>query len=270
MADIVRGVRLLAKRLPALVILVATWHVVSSLLGDNRLPGPLLILSRTFSTALSDPLILAQTGIRVGFLAHAAITLGWTLAGLLTGIVSGLAFAAVVAQSRVTASIAYPALEYVRVVPPLLAIPFASVLLGVSSLTEVVSVSLYAFLATGGYSLAAMLNVPVSTVSLGRLLGAGRIRLTWKVLLPSVMPGLQGAVRVVVSLGLGIAIVAEFLAAPAGIGRVMQFAMSYGRVDMIVVGVVWSVLLVRLLDLAVTILWRLTSKGGSWDLLSQS
>lgn len=260
----------LAQRTFVVVLLLGLWQVASVVWGPTLVPGPVLTVYRTVTTALADPLIAAQTGAHNGYLVHAGVTLAWTTLGLTLGICAGVALAGAAASTHFGAAIVYSLVEYVRVLPPLLVIPFLTVLLGVSSRTEVASVATYGFLATSGYALVAMLNVPRSTVALGRLLGASRLRTTWRVVFPAIFPKMQGPMRVVVSLGFGVAVVAEFLAAPAGIGRVMQFAMSYGRADLIVVGVVWAVFLVLLGDAAVSVLWRWAGRGGQWDLLGDA
>jgi ABC-type nitrate/sulfonate/bicarbonate transport system permease component len=139
-------------------------------------------------------------------------------------------------------------IELFRVVPPLIFVPFAAIICGPTYAVEVVSVALYSGLAMSLYASSALSNVPAESVALGRLLGAGPLRILLNVKLPAILPHLVGPLRVIASLGVGIAVVAEYLAVPKGIGRVMNFAVPYARADLIVVGVVWTVILVLFLD----------------------
>ena len=68
------------------------------------------------------------------------------------------------------------------------------------------------------------------------------------------LPRLLGPVRVVFAFSLGISVVAEYLASPTGIGRVMKLAMAYANVHLIVVGVLWTVIVAFVYD-AVTVLF---------------
>jgi ABC-type nitrate/sulfonate/bicarbonate transport system permease component len=156
------------------------------------------------------------------------------------------------------------------VVPPLIFIPFAVLLSGSSRTVEVVSIGIYAALAVGLYSLGELINVQPEYIALGRLLGAGQVRLLLTVRLPAILPLLIGPARVIVSLATGIGVVAEFLAVPVGLGRVMKFALSYSRVDLIMVAVLWSAMIVLAIDLLLLVAARLSFRwmesggGPSW------
>ncbi len=164
----------------------------------------------------------------------------------------GFFVAIIVSRRRLTLLIADLVVELTRVIPPLIFIPFATLLLGSSYLVETLSVATYAALAMTLYTLNAIATVPPDFLALGRLLGAGQFRILMTIQIPAILPNLVGPLRVIISLGLGVAVVAEFLAAPGGIGRVMKFAISYARADLILVGVIWAILSVLALDIAVT------------------
>jgi ABC-type nitrate/sulfonate/bicarbonate transport system permease component len=213
-------------------------------------------MSLLFQSALHDPVIRAQNGGAGGYLPHVVSTFLRAGAGYGIGIVSGLILAMATSQIRPLFWMFDTSIELFRVVPPLIFVPFAVLLCGPSYAVVIVSVAIYSGLAMGMYALSALANVPDEFVALGRLLGAGRLRLLLKVRFPAILPHLVGPLRVIASLGVGIAVVAEFLAAPMGIGRVMNFAMSYGRADLILVGLVWTVLLVLLLDAGILLASR--------------
>jgi NitT/TauT family transport system permease protein len=240
-------------------IFYIVWFLGASLLGPERLPGPGRTAILFFKSALREPIILAQGGGSHGFLPHVASTLVHTCIGCVIGTFAGLLATLLLCNKRSTFWIFDSLIEIVRVLPPLIFVPFAILVFVSSSSVEIVSVALYSFFSMGMYSLTAIANVPEEYVALSRLLNAGRIRTLLMTKLPAILPSLIGPLRTISSLGLGIAIVAEFLATPTGIGRVMKFALSYGRADLILVGIVWAVLLVLLFDCVIAL-------GANWIL----
>jgi ABC-type nitrate/sulfonate/bicarbonate transport system permease component len=154
-----------------------------------------------------------------------------------------------------------PILEFARILPPLLLIPVTLVLVRNPSQMPVLVVAGYTGMILLVYGLSALRNVPETYLQLGSLLGASPTSNALKVQLPAIVPELVGGVRVAAALGIGISVVAEYLAAPEGIGRVMKYALSYSSVSLIVVGIVWTILLALTTD---TILVLLTARLLRW------
>jgi len=93
------------------------------------------------------------------------------------------------------------------------------------------------------------------------LLGSSRTRRVLTVQLPSSIPYLIGPLRWVYSFGLGICVVVEYLAADSGIGRAMKEVTAYSRADLIVVGVIWTLVLAFIFD---GLLLAMLSAGLEW------
>jgi ABC-type nitrate/sulfonate/bicarbonate transport system permease component len=252
-----------------LIGLCVAWAACAWLVGPERLPGPVRTIAALFRTALHDRVIEAQSGESAGYLPHVVSTLYRAGVGYGIGIASGLLLAMATSPFRPTYWLFDTTIEVFRVVPPLIFVPFAAILCGPSYAVEVVSVAIYSGLSMSLYASSALASVPDEYVALGRLLGAGRLRILLNVKLPAILPHLVGPARVIASLGMGIAVVAEYLAVPKGIGRVMNFAVPYARADLILVGVVWTVLLVLLLDAIISLtarfLLRWTMRGRERD-----
>lgn len=239
-----------------LLVFVAIWEITSLLFGSGRLPGPILTLSSFFGSILHDPIIATQGGD--GYLPHVGHTLAHALAGCGIGISIGFSVALCATLSRPTFWILDSLAEIVRILPPLIFVPFVILISGSLVVTnllvgEVVTIAIYSAASIIVYSLSAAAVIPSEYLAMGSLLGAGRLRRMISIQLPAILPSLVGPLRVIVSVSLGIAVVTEYLAAPAGIGRVMYFAQSYSRVDLILVGVVWVLLMALVLDLGISL-----------------
>jgi ABC-type nitrate/sulfonate/bicarbonate transport system permease component len=250
-----KALRLGFELLPLLGF-VAIWQVASWLLGPGRLPGPTLTVVMLLESAFHDPIIAAQGG--QGYLPHVASTLTHAVVGCGIGISIGFSLALCATLSRPTLWILDSLAEILRILPPLIFVPFVilisgSLLVMTLLVGEVITIAMYSAASISVYSLSALAALPSEYVNLGTLLGAGRLRNLINVQLPAIIPSLIGPVRVIVSVSLGIAVVVEYLAAPAGIGRVMYFAQSFSRVDLILVGVTWVMLLALTLDFGISL-----------------
>jgi len=120
---------------------------------------------------------------------------------------------------------------------------------------ELLAVALYSCLSMSVHTIGALLALPPEYAQIATLLGASRGRRTVSVELPGIAPSLAGPLRVNAALGAGICVVAEFLAAPQGIGRVMHFALSFYRVDLILAGVLWTVLCVFTIEVMISLIF---------------
>jgi len=233
-----------------MIVLVVGWSAASWVLGSGRLPGPLESLRLLGTTIGENPVVAAQGGGSWGYSIHVLSTFWHVLAGASGGMIIGCLGALLAAQSSLSWSVADTLLEAIRTVPPLIVVPFAAIALSGSNSVQLVSVALYAALMMAVYTFNAIENIPLNYVQLATLLGASRLRRMANVQIPAMLPRLLGPVRVVLAFSLGISVVAEYLASPTGIGRVMKFAMAYSDVHLIVVGVLWTVIIAFVYDAA--------------------
>jgi ABC-type nitrate/sulfonate/bicarbonate transport system permease component len=199
-------------------------------------------------------IIEAQGGGAHGYLPQIASTFWHVSAGLTAGILLGLSAAMLCFGNPITRRILGDATEFGRTIPPLLLIPFCSIVFGVSDWVQIIGVALYSGLIMCMYCLGALEALPDNYLQMAALLGARPVRRICTVQLPGILPAILGAVRVAASYGLGISIVAEYLASPTGIGRVMKYSMAYSNVELIVVGVLWTAALSFLFDLIIVVL----------------
>jgi ABC-type nitrate/sulfonate/bicarbonate transport system permease component len=200
------------------------------------------------SSFLGDPIIAAQGGGEHGYLPHIVATIVNFLSGFIPGATGGFLLALAMAQYPRMLFVIEPILEFIRALPPLLVIPFALLFFQSGDALIAVTVGAYSAFSVCVYTLNALRNIPSNYLWLSKLMSAGQAFSMLTVQIPAIVPELVGGIRVTTVLGLGIAVVVEYMAAPSGIGRVMKFAVSYARVDLIMVGVVWIVLIAFVFD----------------------
>jgi ABC-type nitrate/sulfonate/bicarbonate transport system permease component len=247
------------------VLLLLCWEAGSWALGPSRLPSPFESLRLMVLSSISNPIIETQGGGSMGYAPHVFSTFWHVALGCTLGFGFGLATALLMAQNKLCLLVGNMLLELTRSVPPLIFVPFITIILGPTDLVQILSVAVYSTLTVALYSLNAISILPSEYLILAELLGANRTRRILTIQLPGILPQLLGAVRLIFSLGLGISIVAEYLVSPSGIGRVMKYSMAYSNAGLIVVGVLWTIMLAFLFDLvtvslfAVSVRW--TERG---------
>ena len=244
-----------------LVIGLLLWFIASDALGNNILPSPFVAARLLCQTAFASNLIAAQGGGSHGFAPHVWSTFWHVLAGATEGSLAGLLIALAASQYINSTSVTNKLVEIGRTVPPLIFVPFVAGAFGASDWVRFVSIAFYSAMTISIYALNASLGVQQKYFALASLLGASRMRRVFTVQLPAILPHLVGPLRLIYAFALGISVVVEYLAADSGIGRVMKELLVYSRADLIVVGVIWTLLLALLFDALLVIT---VSKAIRW------
>lgn len=232
----------------SVIVVCITWEIAAFIAGPERFPDVVATVQAMARSLNADHVIEAQGGGAHGFLPHVISTINSFLIGFSSGGLIGFLIALVFYQLPHLRSLTNSTLEFFRVLPPLLVVPFAVCMFKSTEMLPAATVALYTAFTVCVYASNALRNIPANYAILSKLLGSTRFRRIFDVQLPAIVPGLFGGLRVSCVLGLGIAIVTEYLAAPSGIGRVMKFAMSFSRIDLIFVGVVWVVLIALVME----------------------
>jgi NitT/TauT family transport system permease protein len=240
-----------AKWLPWLIpaVSILIWFFVSEigLVPGYLMPHPKHVLqslsSYLFAEVGSDPyagrfwndLYVSSLRVLVGFLiaAFLGVPLG-VLSGRLTSVQRTLA----------------TTINGLRSVPGICWLPLALIWFGIGIKATVFLVALAAFFPI--YLNAEMGSRRVSPILLqaGVMLGAGRIRGFFAVLLPASMPHIVTGLR----LGLGVSwaylVLGEMTGVPHGLGAVVMDARMLGQVDIVVVGIVLIAMVGKISDSA--------------------
>jgi len=90
----------------------------------------------------------------------------------------------------------------------------------------------------------------------GRMLGAGPVRLLWHFILPASLPAVFVGLRLGMGLAWVLVIVAELLAVKAGIGYTLLDAYSFNRYDVIIAAMIMLGVLGFLSDRAIVVVQR--------------
>jgi ABC-type nitrate/sulfonate/bicarbonate transport system permease component len=243
-----------AVKLFAISSIFLGWWVASEFIAgsdirnpDNVLPSPLTVLLSwedvgSFSIS-KDPAILV-------LVSHIFQSLVRLLGGLLIGTAVGLIVGLVICSGNATRAFLEPTVLAIRTIPIFALIPLFLTWFGGAE------VGIYAFISFAVFSmvtvntLEAYRNVPAVLKDYASTLGAKKSRIMYSVIVPSMVPELVGAGRVVIGLSWSLLLAGEFLAAQTGIGYMLIQARQFSNLGLMLFLVVVLALATWSMDLS--------------------
>lgn len=141
-----------------------------------------------------------------------------------------------------------PIIDALRPIPALAYIPLVIVWIGIGEPSRIIIIALAVFKPIVVNARAGMKEVAQIYVDAARTLGASRWRVFTTVALPSAVPYFIAGMRTGVSTGFLALVAAELIAAPSGLGFMIQNAGQYFRTDVTIVGIIVIGILGALLD----------------------
>lgn len=185
------------------------------------------------------------------------VVLGFSLAAAL-GVPLGVVSGRLTLARRLTAG----AIGGLRAVPGICWLPLAMIWFGIGVTTTVFLVAMAAFFPIYQNALTgAQLAAPIYCQA-GAMLGVGRLRGVFAVLLPLAMPNIIAGLRLGMGVSWAYLVLGELTGVPDGLGAVIMDARMLGQTDVILVGVLLIALIGRLCDLALVALMRLCFKSA--------
>ncbi|KAF5429629.1 ABC-type nitrate/sulfonate/bicarbonate transport system, permease component [Candidatus Methanophagaceae archaeon] len=239
---------IIIRQLIPLVFYVLLWEFCSFAIGKDKFPHVFQIFSAIVESFSGDPIIAAQGGGGSGYSIHIIATFKNFVLGFIIGASSGFIIGIVMFQFYFFLKLFEPVIEMIRVVPPLIMIPFVLLIFGVAEISQILIICIYSAYSICIYTLNSLRNIEHNYNSLAEIYGSNKIQKIIKVQIPAIMPELVGAVRVTSAITWGIIVVGEYMGSPTGIGRILKFSISYTRIDLILVGIFWVVLMSLLVD----------------------
>ncbi|MFD5085039.1 ABC transporter permease [Kitasatospora sp. NPDC058406] len=234
-----------------------------------RALGPVLLLALWWvasATGLLDPQTLAPPADvaaafgdlgRSGELQeHLLVSLRRAALGLGFGVAAGLLLALAAGLSRIGEALIDGTVQLVRSLPILALVPLAIIWFGIGEEVKVILVALGTLVPVYLNTHAALTGLDPRYAELARtvdLTPAGFLR---RIALPGAAPGFFTGLRMSVTISWLVLVVSEQINASSGIGYLMTQARTFGRTDVIVVGLVVYGLLGLLSDTLVRLFER--------------
>ncbi len=242
-------------------ILLTTWFAVtrSGWVQGYLLPDPIRVAEAGYDYLFAP---VGNSPYAGRFLSDALasllrVTLGFTLA-----VVSGIPLGILSGRVSTCRHLLSATINGLRAVPGISWLPLALVWFGIGMHTTVFLVALAAFFPIYINTAAGARQINPLLYQAGEMLGVGRIRSIFAILIPAAMPQIISGLR----LGLGIAwaylVLGELTGVPNGLGAVIMDARMLGRIDIIIVGIIIIAVMGRLSDLLLNLILRLFFKSA--------
>lgn len=233
-----RAADVLPYALPALVL--GGWEVGShlGLISTQILPRPSAVLAKAWTLMLTGELFL-HLGVS-GLRAVTGLAIGGSL-GFALGLANGL--------SRRSALLTDTTVQMIRNIPILALIPLVIIWFGVGEMARLFLVAISVFFPIYINTFHGVRNVDPQLIEMGRAYGMSRRALFLKVVFPGALPSIFVGLRYALGLMWFVLVVAETLAANAGLGYMAMQAREFMMLDVVVLSILLYALLGKLADL---------------------
>jgi ABC-type nitrate/sulfonate/bicarbonate transport system permease component len=230
------------------LIILGAWWGFAEWLGPARLPSPDAVAVRLIDVFFESPEIAAQGGGSEGITPHITASIIRVCIGGVIGISMGIAVGLLMGWIRQFRDFIQPPIEVLRAIPPLAIAPMLLIWFGPTATTQYVMLIGYMFLAIVINTLEAIRNVPPIYQDYARCMGATRRQIYRTVIVPAILPSLNGGIRVILGLSFAIVLAGELLATDSGLGWLMILSERFFMIGRIVVIVVIFVILSLILN----------------------
>lgn len=213
----------------------------------------------------SSPAEIGRTGFNAvvngGLVYDALFTFASTVGGFVLGVLGGVLLGLSFWWSRTYTLTVEPFIVVFQAVPKLALAPLVVLLLGLGFSSKLVMAVALVIVVQTLNTYTAVRAVDSDLTTLLYSLGASRMQVFLKVVVPSTLPWIASSLRVAIGLSLTGAIVGEFIGSYHGLGKVIQYAGQTYNVAMIWVGIAALALLALLLYSVVGMFERKFLKG---------
>jgi ABC-type nitrate/sulfonate/bicarbonate transport system permease component len=231
------------RHLWLLAAFIVVWEVVS--LYGQRINPQLDVMMPPPTAVVSAAADLLRRGV---LFTHVLDSLYRVLLAVGTATVLGVPLGLAMGWSRRFRAAVDPLLEFIRPIPPLAWIPLSILWFGIGDMQIVYIIFLAAFFPIVLNSMAGARDVDTYLVRAGLSLGARRGELFRTVVLPAALPQIFTGVRIGLGIGWMALVAGELVAAPSGLGYMINNARTLFRSDYILLGMVLIGVLGLVLD----------------------
>ncbi|MBB3612528.1 ABC transporter permease [Rhizobium sp. BK602] len=258
----------LFQNLAVPVVLLIVWQLMSvfGLVRPEILPSPVAILER-FWLYLAPEQSLQEAG-GLGAWVMSSELLGDLLASLqrvVLGFVVGAGLALplglLMGTDRTIERYLNPVIQFLRPIPPIAYIPLAILWFGLGNPPAIFLIAIGAFFPVLINTISGVRNVDSIYVRAATNLGADRLTLFRRVILPAATPYILTGMRIGIGTAFIVVIVAEMIAVNSGLGYRILEAREYMWSDKVIAGMIAIGLLGLAIDLGVN---RLNSHLLRW------
>ena len=213
---------------PALLLALAEAGFHVSVGASDSLAPPSRV-AWALVAALADGSLLVGTGK----------TLATMLMGLGLGVLTGLAAGIALGFSETLGRAAFLTVEMLRPIPSVALLPLSLLIFGFGYRMEVAVIAFAVFWPALILTQSAVAQIEPRLIEVARLMGLGRLQTAWKIVLPAAAPRLMTGLRLAAGFALVVAVTAEIVSNPQGLGHDLMISQETLRPERMFAVLVW-------------------------------
>lgn len=180
---------------------------------------------------------------------HMAVSSLRALAGFLIGSLLGIVFALLMGYNPTFLAVVNPFILAIKPTPVLALIPIFILWFGLGEMAKILYIALGCFFILVVISSEAIKSVNRLYIWAGQALGYGKKGVYRRVILPAIVPGIIGGLRIALTTAFPLTIAAEFLGAKQGLGSYLIKAEVHLTISKMIAAVIAITVLVMVLDM---------------------
>ncbi len=258
-----------AKQMAPYVICIGAfllaWQILSSVLGEARLPGPINVIVQTWDPYISQP-FFDDGGTSKGLGWQILISLQRVAIGYSLSAVVGIAVGGVLGMSRFIGKGFDPVIQVLRTVPPLAWFPISLMVFQDANTSAVFVIFITAIWPIIINTAVGIREIPQDFTNVARVLKLRKGAYIREIVIPATIPYVFAGLRIAVGLAWLAIVAAEMLKADGGIGYFIWDAYNAGgdsSSSEIVLAIIYVGIVGLLLDRLVAFAGRKLSKGAA-------
>lgn len=192
--------------------------------------------------APSDALLAAATEWPT-LAREAAVTMKEVALGFAVAVVTGIGLALLIDSSMRFERAIYPYLVATQVVPIIALAPAIVIWFGYGLLSKVLIVAIFGVFVVTIDTLTGLRSIEEERLYLARSMGAGTVAIFFKIRIPHALPSIFGGVKLAAAFSVIGAVVAEFIGAHSGLGRLIVVAQTRLETVTMLAAIIWLAVL---------------------------
>lgn len=241
------------------------WQIISLVLGESRLPGPINVVVQTWDPYISQP-FFDDGGTSKGLGWQILISLQRVAIGYSLSAVVGVAVGGVLGMNRFIGKGFDPVIQVLRTVPPLAWFPISLMVFQDANISAVFVIFITAIWPIIINTAVGIREIPQDYTNVARVLRLRKGAYIREVVIPATVPYVFTGLRIAVGLAWLAIVAAEMLKADGGIGYFIWDAYNAGgdaSSSQIVLAIIYVGIVGLLLDRLVAFAGRKLSKGAA-------
>ncbi len=216
----------------SVVVFLILWQLIVSLGYGGIIPSPVVVF-RTFLIKMTDSRPDGST-----LPTNILVSLQVACTGLFLAIAIGVPLGWLMGWYKGIDRFVRPIFEFIRPIPPISWIPLTIIWFGIGLGAKSMIVFFASFVPCLINAYTGIKETNKTMINVARTFGASNFKVFTSVAIPSAMPLTFTGIRIALNSAWSTLVAAELLAANAGVGYMINMGRSFGRVDIILVGMV--------------------------------